>query len=198
MKWLVARNTFNTGSYEGFSEQYVQEVLEKFTSHQDKKPMEETRKYQDHLGITGTEALANTGPQGLPFQSHKTFHSSQDARIQDAPEARGKFSSHEQVQDQMTCPKEANGNFQDSGYSTAPEAIVKYGQMSPPSQALAISLFTKYDRIQDAPEAMGNFYSHEQMQEQMPFPKEAKGNYQDSGYSTTPEAMAKFGQTIPL
>jgi hypothetical protein len=42
MKRLIARNTFKTktGSYEGFPEQYVQEVLEKFTSHQDKKPME--------------------------------------------------------------------------------------------------------------------------------------------------------------
>jgi hypothetical protein len=76
MKWLIARKTFNTkiGSYGGFSEQYVQEVLEKFPSHQDKKPMEKTRKPQDHLGITGSEALANTGPQGLPFQSHKVFH----------------------------------------------------------------------------------------------------------------------------
>jgi hypothetical protein len=72
--------------------------------------MEETRQPQYHLGITGPEDMANTGPQGLPFQSHKIFHSSQNARFQDAPEAMGKFSSHEQVQEQMTCPKEAKGN----------------------------------------------------------------------------------------
>jgi hypothetical protein len=41
------------------------------------------------------------------------------------------------------------------------------------------------------------FCSNEQMQEQMPFTKEAKGNSHDSGYSITPEAMVKFGQTIP-
>jgi hypothetical protein len=198
-KRLISRKTYNTktGSYEGFSEQYVQEVLEKFPSHQDKKPMEETRQPQDHLGITRPEALANTGPQSLPFQSHKTFHSSQDARLQDAPEAMGMFSSHEQVQEQMTCPKEAKGNYQDSGYSTAPEAMVKFGLMIPPSQALAVSLFTQDARNQDVPEDMGFFSSNEQMQEHVPFPKEAKGNSQDSGYSTTPEAMVKFGQTIP-
>jgi hypothetical protein len=101
---LIARNTFKTKtwSYEGFPEQYVQEVLEQSPSHQDKKPMEETRQTQNHLGITGTEALDNTGPQGLPFQSHKNFHSSPDARLQDAPEAMEKKSSHEQVQEQMT------------------------------------------------------------------------------------------------
>jgi hypothetical protein len=128
MKRLISKNTYKTktGSYESLSEQYVQEVLDLPPSHQDKKPMEETRQPQDHLGITGLEALVNTGPQGLPCQSHKTFHSSQDARIQDAPEAMGKWSSHEQVQEQMTCPKEAKGNSQDSGYSTAPEAMVKY------------------------------------------------------------------------
>jgi hypothetical protein len=197
MKRLIARNTFKTktGGYEGFLDQYVQEVLEQFPSHQDKKPMEETRQPQDHLGITGSEALTNTGPQVLPFQSHQIFHSSQDARIQYAPEAMCKFSSCEQVQEQMTCPKESKGNSQDSGYSTAPEAIVKFGQMIPPSQALAISLFTQYARTQDAPEAMVKFYSHEQVQEQMHFPKEAKGYSQDSGYSTTPEAMVKSGQT---
>jgi hypothetical protein len=122
------------------------------------------------LGITGPEALANTGPQGFPFQPHKTFHSSQDARLQDTPEAMGKFSSHEHVQEQMICPKEAKENSQDSGYSTAPEAMVKFEHMSPPSQALAISLFTQDARIQDAPEAMGKCSSHEQVQEQMTFP----------------------------
>jgi hypothetical protein len=73
--------------------------------------MEETRQPQDHFGITGPDALANTGPQGLPFQSHKTFHSSQDISIQDAPEAMSKCSSHEQVQEQMTCPNEAKGKL---------------------------------------------------------------------------------------
>jgi hypothetical protein len=145
MKQLIASNTFKTKtrSYEGFSEQYVQGVLEQSPSHQDKKPMEVTRQPQDHLGITGPEALANTGSQGLPCQSHKTFHSSQYARLQDAPEAMGKFSSHKQVQVQMTCPKEAKVNSQDSGYSTAPDAMVKFGQMIPPYQSLAISLFTQ-------------------------------------------------------
>jgi hypothetical protein len=42
MKRLIARNTFKTktGSYEGFSEQYVQEVLDQSPSYQDKKLME--------------------------------------------------------------------------------------------------------------------------------------------------------------
>jgi hypothetical protein len=83
MKWLIARNTFKTktGCYEGFSEQYVQEVLEKSPSHKDNKPMEVTRQPQDHLVITGLGALANT-----------------DAKIQDAPEVMVKLYSHEQVQ----------------------------------------------------------------------------------------------------
>jgi hypothetical protein len=197
MKWLISRNNFKTktGSYRGFSVHYVQEVLEQFPYHKDKNPMEETRQPQDILGITGTEDLAKTGPYGLPFQAHKTFHLSQYARIKDAPEDMGKISSHEQVQKQMTCLKEAKGNSQYSGYINAPETMVKFGQMSPPSQDLAISLINQDARTQDAPEAMGKVSSHAQMQEQMPFPKEEKGNYQDSGYSTTPEDMVKFGQT---
>jgi hypothetical protein len=105
MKRLIARNTFNTktGSYKGFSEKYVQEVLKKLPSHQDKTLMEEKRKPQDHFSITGLEALANTGPQGLTFQSHKTFHSSQCATLDDAPDTMGIFFSREQVQEQMTC-----------------------------------------------------------------------------------------------
>jgi hypothetical protein len=43
----------------------------------------------------------------------------------------------------MTFPKEANVNSQDSGYSTAPKAMVKFGHMNTPSQALASSLFTQ-------------------------------------------------------
>jgi hypothetical protein len=138
--------------------------------------MEETRQPQDHLGVTGPEAMTKTGSQGFPFQSHKTFTLSQDARIWDASEAMGKFSSHEQLHEQMTCPKEAKGNSQDSGYSTAPEAMVKFGQTSPPYPALAISLFPKDAKTQDAPEAMVKLSSHEQLQEQMTLPKEAKGN----------------------
>jgi hypothetical protein len=83
--------------------------------------------------------------------------------IQDAPETMGKCSSHEQVQENMTFPKEANGNSQDSGYSPAPEAMVKFGQTSPPSQALSISLFTQDSRTQDAPEAMAKLSSREQL-----------------------------------
>jgi hypothetical protein len=199
MKRLISRNTFNTKtrSYKGFSEQYVLEVLEHYPSHQDKKSIEETIQPQDHLGIYGPEALTYIVPQGLTCKSHKNFHSSQDARLQDAPEAMGKFSSHIQVQVQMTRPKEANGNSQDSGYSTAPEAMIKFGQMSPPSQSLAISLFTQDARTQYAPEDLDFFSSCDQVQEQMTCPKESKGNSQDSSYSTTPEAMFKFGQTIP-
>jgi hypothetical protein len=63
-----------------------------------------------------------------------------------------KFSSHEQVQEQMTLPKEAHGISQESRYNTAPEAMVEYGQTSPPSQALATSPFTKDARNQDAPD----------------------------------------------
>jgi hypothetical protein len=65
-----------------------------------------------------------------------------------------KITSHEQLQEQMTFPKEANGSSQDPGYSTAPEAMVQFGHTSPPSQDLAISLFTQDSRNQDAPEAM--------------------------------------------
>jgi hypothetical protein len=54
----------------------------------------------------------------------------------------------------MPFPKEAKGNSQDSGYGTTPEAMVEYGQTSPPSQALATSTFTQDARSQDAPEAM--------------------------------------------
>jgi hypothetical protein len=96
MRRLIVRNNFNTNtdSYEGFSDQYVPDILEQVPYHQDKNPTEETRRPQDQLGSTGPEALAKTGPQGLPFQSHKTFTSFQDARIQDAPEDMGKCSSH--------------------------------------------------------------------------------------------------------
>jgi hypothetical protein len=42
--------------------------------------------------------------------------------------------------------------------------MVKFGHMSPPSQALAIILFTQDARNQDVSEAMGFFSSHEQVQ----------------------------------
>jgi hypothetical protein len=62
-----------------------------------------------------------------------------------------KISSHEQLQEHMTFPKKANGSSQDSGYNTAPEAMVKFGKMSPPSQDLAISIFTQDAINQDSP-----------------------------------------------
>jgi hypothetical protein len=65
-----------------------------------------------------------------------------------------KLSSHEQLQEQMTLPKEAHGISQDSGNNTALEVTVKFGQTSPPSQALATSPFTQDSRNQGAPEAM--------------------------------------------
>jgi hypothetical protein len=121
----------------------------------------------------------------------------QDARTQDAPEVMVKFSSHEQLQEQLNFPKEAKVNSQDSGYSTAPEAMIKFGQTRPTSPAPAISLFPQDAKTQDAPEAMFKLSSHEKLQEQMTLPKEAHGISQDSGYNTAPEAMVKFGQTIP-
>jgi hypothetical protein len=141
-------------SYVGFSEHYVPEVLDQFPSHQDKAPTEETRRPQDQLYITGPEDMAKTGIQGVLFQSQKTFTSSQDARTRDAPENMVKFSSREQLQEKMNFPKEATGSSQDPGCITALEAMVQFGKTSPPSQALAISLFTQDARNQDAPEAM--------------------------------------------
>jgi hypothetical protein len=98
--------------------------------------------------------MAKNVIQGLLFQSQNTFTSSQDARTRYTTEAMVKMSSHEQLQEQMTLPKEANGSSQDSGYSTAPEAMVKFDQTIPPSQALAISIFTQDAINQDAPEAV--------------------------------------------
>jgi hypothetical protein len=53
----------------------------------------------------------------------------------------------------MTLPKDAHGISQESRYNTVPEAMVKYVQTSPPSQALATSPSTQDARNQDAPEA---------------------------------------------
>jgi hypothetical protein len=100
------------------------------------------------------EDMAKTVMQGVLIQSQKNFTSSQDARTQDAPDAMVKSSSHEQLQEQMTFPKEVNGSSQDPGCSTAPEAMVQFGQTSPPAQALPIIIVTQDARNQDALEAM--------------------------------------------
>jgi hypothetical protein len=65
-----------------------------------------------------------------------------------------KLYYHEQVHENMTPPKEAHRISQESGYNTAPEAMVKFGQTSPPSQALATIPFTQDSRKQDAPDAL--------------------------------------------
>jgi hypothetical protein len=65
-----------------------------------------------------------------------------------------KLSSREQVQEQMTCPKEARVISQNSGYNTVPESMVKFGQTNPPTQALATNPFTQDAKTQDALEAM--------------------------------------------
>jgi uncharacterized protein YyaL (SSP411 family) len=178
------------------------EAMGKFSSHEQVQehmtcPKESKGNSQDSGYNTAPEAMVKFGRTSPPSHALVISLFTQDARTQGAPEAMGKFSSHEQVQEQMTCPREAKGSSKDSGYSTAPEAMVKFGQMIPPSQALAIRLFNQDARTQDVPEAMGFFSSHEQVQEQMPLPKEANGNSQDSGYSVTLEAMVKFGQMIP-
>jgi hypothetical protein len=54
----------------------------------------------------------------------------------------------------MTLRKEAHSISQESRYNTAPEAMVKYGQTSPPSKTLATIPFTQDARNQDALEAM--------------------------------------------
>jgi hypothetical protein len=104
--------------------------------------------------------MVKFGQMSPPSQALAISLFTQDARTYDAPEAMDTFSSHEQMQEQMTFPKEAKGNSQESGYSTALDAMVKFGQMSPPSQALSVILFTKDARTQDVPEAMGTFSSH--------------------------------------
>jgi hypothetical protein len=71
----------------------------------------------------------------------------------------------------MTCTKEAKVNSQDSGYSTAPEAMAKFGQMRPPYQALAISLFTQDARTQDEPEAMEFFVLMNKFKNRCLFPR---------------------------
>jgi hypothetical protein len=107
----------------------------------------------------------------------------------------GFLSLHEQVQEQMTCPKEAKGNSQESSYSTTPEDMVQFGQTIPSSPALAISLITQDAKTQDVPEAMVKLYSHEQVQEQMTRPKEEHGISQESRYNDALESIVESGQT---
>jgi hypothetical protein len=66
------------------------------------------------------------------MQAHRNCTSSQDARIQDAPEAMAKISPPEQSPVQMTLPNESTELSQDLGYSKALESMVQFGQTSPP------------------------------------------------------------------
>jgi hypothetical protein len=141
--------------------------------------------------------MVKFGQMTPPSQSLAISLFTQDARTQDAPEAMGKFSSNEQMQEQMHFPKKAKGNSQYAGYSTMPEAMVKFGQMIPPSSALASSLPPQDYKTQDELQALVKLSSHEQVQEQMTLPKEAHGISQESRYNTAPEPMVEYGQTIP-
>jgi hypothetical protein len=76
----------------------------------------------------------------MQAQSNCTY--CQDARTQDAPEAMSIFFPPEQSLVQMILSKEATELPQDSGYSTAPEAMVQFEQTSPSSHALASRLST--------------------------------------------------------
>jgi hypothetical protein len=154
-KWMTARDKFKakTGSYEGFVHHVTEDL--QLTSYQETvKSIVETRRLQGQDCNTGPEAQDKTGTQGLLIQEHMNFTSSQYARTQGAPEAMSKFSPPRPPLVQMIISKEATELSQDSGYSPAPEAMVKCGQMSPPSHALASILSNKKIRTQDAPEAM--------------------------------------------
>jgi hypothetical protein len=87
-------------------------------------------------------------------QSHRKCTSSQDARTRGALEAMSKFTPPEQPILQMILSKEATELSQDSGYSPALGAMVKFGQMIPPSHALDSTLSIQDFITQDAPEAM--------------------------------------------
>jgi hypothetical protein len=141
--------------------------------------------------------MVKFGQMSPPSQSLAIIPFTQYARTRDVLEAMDFFCSNEQMQEQMPFPKEAKGNSQDSGYSTTPEAMVKFGQTIPPSPSLAISLSPQDAKTQNAPEDMVKLSSHEQVQEQMTLPKEAHGIYQESRYNTAPEAMVEYGQTSP-
>jgi hypothetical protein len=100
----------------------------------------------------------------FPSISHRPIYS----RCQDSGCAGGygqKNCSNEQMQEQMAFPKEAKGDSQNSGYGTAPEAMVKFVQTIHPSPALAISQPPQDAKTQVAPEAMVKLSSHEQVQE---------------------------------
>jgi hypothetical protein len=156
MKRLISMNTFKTktGIYEVSQISMYRRFWSNLPLIKARNPWKKQYNLKTIRASLGRMICPTLDHRVLPFQSHKTFHSSQYTRLQDAPEAVGNFSSHEQVQEKMTCPKEANGNSQDSGYSTAPKDMFKFGQMSPPSQALAISIFTQDARLQDVPDAM--------------------------------------------
>jgi hypothetical protein len=182
--------------------QNAPEAMVKFSSHEQMQeqmpfPKEAKGNSQDSGYSTTTEAMVKFGQTIPPSPALATSLFLQDAKTQDAPDAMVKFSSHEQMQEQMTLPKEAHGNSQESRYNTAPEAMVKSGQTSPPPQALATSLFPQDAKTRDAPEAMVKFSSHEQVQEQMKLPKEAHAIFQEQSYNTAPEAMVKSGKTSP-
>jgi hypothetical protein len=106
---------------------------------------------QDSGYNTMPEAMVKFGQTIPHYPALAIILSPQDANTQDAPEAMFKFSSHEQLQEQMTLPKEAHGISQESRYNNAPEAMVESGQRSHPSQALSISPFTQDSINQDAP-----------------------------------------------
>jgi hypothetical protein len=151
---MIARNKCKakTGSYEGFS--HVRGALQ-ITSYQETdNSMVEARRPQCPECITVPYSQAKSGTQGLPMQSHRNCTSSHNARIQDSPEAMAKNSPPEHSLVQMTLPKEATELSQDLGYSNEPEAMVQFGQMSPPSHALASRLSSQDTRTQDTPEAM--------------------------------------------
>jgi hypothetical protein len=141
--------------------------------------------------------MVEFGQMRPPSQALSISLISQDAKTQDAPKAMGTFYSHAKMQEHMPFPKEAKGNSKDSGYITTPEAMVKFGQTSPPSPALAISLFPQDAKTRDAPEDMVKLYYHDRGQEQKTLPKEAHGISQESRYYTALEVLVKFGQTSP-
>jgi hypothetical protein len=122
-KRMIARDKFkaNTGIYEGFL--HVTEVLQLTPYQETDNSVVETRRLQGQECNTGPEAQATTGTQGLLVQAHRNCTSSQDARIQDAPEAMAKMYPPEQSLVQMILSKEATELSQDLGYSNAPEAM---------------------------------------------------------------------------
>jgi hypothetical protein len=58
------------------------------------------------------------------------------------------------MQEQINFPKEATGGSHDQLSNTVREDMIKFGQVSPPSQSLDISLYDQDARNQYAPEDM--------------------------------------------